>query len=124
MVFLAALLSSVTVLHAGEQKSETFYSADGRWTLKVRKGEAQFIEKNTPQIWRGSLKKVPEAVWIKSTFAWTYVVVGEADELTQDISMRFAREDCRDERGKSYPFSVTLRFENNDVERGCGKRLP
>ena len=124
LAIIIAVLNFTTLLHAEKRKSVTFASIDGSWVLKVRDGEGQYIEKNIPQIWRGSLGNVSEGIEVRSTFVWTYVVAGEADELSHILSMIFAREDCRDSKGRSHPFSVILRFGDSPAERGCGNWLP
>ncbi|MCK0530687.1 hypothetical protein [Sphingobium agri] len=116
--------SCTTTVDAETRKIATFKSIDEGWVLKIRNGEGRLIEQGAPQIWRGTVGRALEGREIKSTFVWTYVVAGEADDQQRALSMRFAKEDCRDSEGKSYPFSITLHFEGSPAQGGCGNRLP
>lgn len=124
LALMFAALSCMTSVDAGTRKTAIFKSIDGSWVLKIRGGEGHFIERDAPQIWRGSVGRVGEGREIKSAFVWAYVVAGEADYQVRALSMNFAKKHCRGNEGRSYPFSVTLHFEGSPPQRGCGKRLP
>ena len=124
LAMMIAALSCMTSVDAGTRKTATFKSIDGSWVLKIRGGEGHFIETDAPQIWRGRVGPVAEGREIKSAFVWAYIVAGEADYQVRALSMKFAKEDCRGNEGRSYPFSVTLQSEGSPPQRGCGKRLP
>ena len=132
VLHLAAVvtLCAGTTPTAATDKPVSFHGERAKWTLIVDAEETRFDQRKTRlgQLWTTKeirADNVKEGAVLNATFWSTHVVAGEAVDQPMSISLSFAAGQCRDRRGRVYPFSVTLRFdENPEAQRGCGSRLP
>lgn len=129
IIWVLCAMLGATPLRAGETPT-TFNGAREAWRLTIGPEGAKFDERpsGVGQLWvsreltSSSLHGGRSA---SGTFRTTHVAAGEAVDQFMTIAVSFAREPCRDRRGRRHPFSVTLRFDGEpEAQRGCGARLP